>query len=63
MVPAKFKVGCLDYEVECTDEPLYLNGRETVGIINYRDCVIQISKNQSQQMMNILCGMKLYMQY
>ncbi|WP_185903784.1 hypothetical protein [Hathewaya massiliensis] len=49
-IPEKVRIGSMDYDVKLTDETLVLNGRECLGVIDYDNTEIKISKSiQSNQ--------------
>ena len=46
----KVKIGCLEYTVIETDEPLIINGKADYnGIVNYETLTIKIKKDMAEQ--------------
>lgn len=51
----KVKIGCLEYSVIETDEPLIINGKADYnGIVNYESLVIKIKKDMAEQAKNLV---------
>lgn len=49
MIPNTIKIGCYDYRIEYTDQPLILDGEEKAAIINHGQLNISISTKVDQQ--------------
>lgn len=45
MLPDKVIIGCYEYQVVETDDPIIVSGKECTGEINYRTKVIRIQKS------------------
>ena len=46
MLPDKVIIGCYEYQVVETDDPIIVSGEECTGEINYRTKVIRIQKKR-----------------